>query len=262
MIEKLKKIKNTIIVLGNKLVPKYLLYISDSENYSINEFVKKISLSVKEKEIILDAGAGKCPYRKYFLHANYQATDFENVFNASDDYEYDFICSLDNIPKENNLYDVILNTQVLEHVEYPQKVINEFYRILKPGGRIFLVVPQGWGIHGEPYHYYNFTKFGIQSLCNNAGLEVKYIKERGGYLWYLSKRIKDMPTYLYASMKSHSNIKVRYFMYFTYPIYLLTLPIFKLIIPIILFYLDFLDEKKDFTLGYKCEIVKPIGKIK
>jgi len=37
----------------------------------------------------------------------------------------------------------IINTQVLEHVEYPQKVLDEFYRILAPGGKLFLTAPQG-----------------------------------------------------------------------------------------------------------------------
>jgi len=63
---------------------------------------------------------------------------------------HNFICSLDNIPKPNNSYGVIINTQVLEHVAEPQKVITEFYRILKPKGKLFLTAPQGWGIHGEP----------------------------------------------------------------------------------------------------------------
>ena len=37
---------------------------------------------------------------------------------------------------EDNSVDFVMSVSVLEHVKYPQKVVDEMHRILKPGGRI------------------------------------------------------------------------------------------------------------------------------
>ncbi len=68
--------------------------------------------------------------KEHFSHAKYESTDIM----ALPGIEHDFLCSLDNIPKLDNCYDVVLCTQVLEHVEYPQAVVHELFRILKQGG--------------------------------------------------------------------------------------------------------------------------------
>jgi SAM-dependent methyltransferase len=85
----------------------------------------------------------------------------------------------------------------LEHVEYPQKVIKEFYRILKPKGKLFLTAPLAWRLHSEPYHFYNFTKYGLESLFKNAGFKVIFIKKRGGLFWFLEEIIKIIPPYIF-----------------------------------------------------------------
>lgn len=125
---------------------------TNAEAFSITTFMECAARIVKPSDKILDAGAGSCRYKKYFSHAQYESTDKSTYF------KHDFICSLEKIPTHNSSYDVIVCTQVLEHVEYPQKVINEFYRILKQEGKLFLTAPQGWGIHEEPYHFFNFTQ--------------------------------------------------------------------------------------------------------
>lgn len=45
------------------------------------------------------------------------------------------------LPVESELADVVTMLAVLEHMEYPRAVIQEIYRILKPGGIILLTVP-------------------------------------------------------------------------------------------------------------------------
>ncbi|MGE3783147.1 MAG: class I SAM-dependent methyltransferase [Alphaproteobacteria bacterium] len=44
----------------------------------------------------------------------------------------------ESLPFSDNTFDLILSHQVLEHVENPAAVIREAYRVLKPGGYIFL----------------------------------------------------------------------------------------------------------------------------
>lgn len=105
----------------------------------------------------LDAGAGESPHKKLFSKHKYVAIDAA-CGNSNWDYgNLDIICNLDKIPIANDEFDGIICTLVLEHVCQPQSVLNEFYRILKPGGLIYLSAPQGWGIHQAPHDYFRFT---------------------------------------------------------------------------------------------------------
>lgn len=163
---------NYIKKIFKKIIPVSFLEKLNTEIYSIDKFVKFSSNEIPANALVLDAGAGSCPYKKYFNNHHYESTDFENIFEIEHKNKHSFICSLDNIPKSDNYYDAIINTQVLEHVENPQLVLNEMYRILKPGGKLFLTAPQGWGVHGAPYHFFNFTNYGLELLLKKSGFNI------------------------------------------------------------------------------------------
>jgi SAM-dependent methyltransferase len=266
MVDMLKFIKRIyrIWLLFEKAIPHFIRIRVDSESFGITKFMEFASKKVKSSDEVLDAGAGSCPYRKYFSHAKYISTDLEDIFDKSSKHKHDFICSLDKIPKPNNSYNVIINTQVLEHVEYPQKVINEFYRILKPGGKLFLTAPQGWGIHGEPYNFFNFTKYGLESLFKNAGFKIMFIEPRGGILRLLGERIRIFPSYILQqylfrenkNSKDSIKFKPRPLVFILIPLFFIMMPICGYFIPFLFFYLDRLDKKKDYTLGYSCYCIK------
>jgi len=42
---------------------------------------------------------------------------------------------------DNNCFDFIISSEVIEHTENPYRAIEEFYRVLKPGGILALTVP-------------------------------------------------------------------------------------------------------------------------
>ncbi|MBU0731251.1 methyltransferase domain-containing protein [Patescibacteria group bacterium] len=243
----LAKIKNS--------VPESLRLRLDAEKFGVLELIKFASNNINESARVLDAGAGPCPYKKHFSHTCYESTD------VIEKNKHDFYCRLDDIPQPDNSYDAILNTQVLEHVEYPQKVIDEFYRILKPGGKLFLTAPGQWQVHEAPNHYYNFTPYGLGSLFKDAGFKIKFIKPRGGVYWFLGKTTKALPRYLLEPYLFEETEGVKKFKLtpqgiLLSPFILLALPFTGFLIPLTCFYLDGLDKRKDNTLGYACYCVK------
>lgn len=48
------------------------------------------------------------------------------------------------IPLADNQFDCVLILAVLEHLEYPEEIIRECYRLLKPGGRLIVTVPSNY----------------------------------------------------------------------------------------------------------------------
>lgn len=262
----LKKIYATLPWLPARALPKSLRVKLDAERYSIDQFVWNFVVpNINSTDLLLDAGAGFGRYRKELSKAQYVATDFNQIFHKESAQNLDFVCSLDDIPKPDNTYDVIVNTQVLEHVEFPDRVIKELYRVLKPGGKLFLTTNQTWMVHGAPHNYYFFTKYGLESLFKQAGFEISFINARGGVFWTLGKFFNILPAYLFYQL-CYEGFKQTAFKQpkllhpvraiLLYPFYLIAQIVIATILPLIFFYLDRFDRQKDFTLGYACYCIK------
>jgi SAM-dependent methyltransferase len=65
----------------------------------------------------------------------------------------------------SNSVDCVITISTLEHVRYPQKVVAEIHRILKPGGVVYVNVPFIFPWHGDPDDFYRFSHHGIKILC-------------------------------------------------------------------------------------------------
>lgn len=89
----------------------------------------------------------------------------------------DIAADIENCPIADASVDYVILDSVIEHVPNPQAVINEVWRILKPGGQLFCINPFLFPYHGYPAHYCNFTRDGIQHLLRNfskAAVEPHY----------------------------------------------------------------------------------------
>ncbi len=61
-------------------------------------------------------------------------------------------------------FDVVLLSNVLEHVFEHRKAVDECYRVLSPGGTLVLVVPFLYPLHDVPGDYWRFTEFTLERL--------------------------------------------------------------------------------------------------
>ena len=61
-------------------------------------------------------------------------------------------------------FEVVLCTEVLEHLPEPQKAIDEIFRVLEPGGSLLLTTRFLFPIHDAPHDYFRFTKYGLRHL--------------------------------------------------------------------------------------------------
>lgn len=253
--------------LPERLVPgpwkKYL----DPERHTIDQFMwKKVVPTLKQNDLLLDAGAGFGRYKKELAGTRYESCDFEQVFDQEAKETLTFICDLSDIPKEDNRYDVIINTQVLEHVEHPQTVVNELFRVLKPGGKLYLTTNQTFMVHAAPYCYYFYTNFGLASLFKHAGFEVNSIEARGGMGFVLAEFMALFPRNIfyqlcYEGFKSgvykKPKLKRPMLAALLFPVYLVSQFVFGVWIPLLFAWLDRFDRQQHATLGYSCVCTKP-----
>ena len=114
---------------------------------------------------ILDVGCGGQPYKKYCNHFVYKAHDFAKLDASTQINEgryglLDYISDISHIPERDCCFDVVLNTEVLEHVPNPIEAVKEMARLLRPGGKLILTAPLGSFMHQKPYHFYGgFSRF-------------------------------------------------------------------------------------------------------
>lgn len=83
---------------------------------------------------------------------------------------------LHHIPVEACHFDAILCIAVLEHVENPEEVMPEFFRVLKPGGHLILEVPFLQPEHKVPTDFQRYTKDGLVSLATRHGFRVERVE--------------------------------------------------------------------------------------
>jgi SAM-dependent methyltransferase len=65
---------------------------------------------------------------------------------------------------EDNTFDCVVCTEVLEHTLQPFHAVDEMHRILKPGGLAFVSTPFNFRIHGPLPDCWRFTEHGLRAL--------------------------------------------------------------------------------------------------
>lgn len=153
---------------------------------------------------LLDAGAGNMIYKEYCDHLNYISQDFGEY----DDLDFeeglqvkgwhskkvDIISDIVSIPLEDNSIDVILCSEVFEHIKDPIKALGEFARLIKHSGILLLTAPVCSITHMAPYYYANgFSRYWYEANLQEAGFEILEITPRGNWFTFMAQELERLP---------------------------------------------------------------------
>jgi len=179
-------------------------------------FLKIVEGKLIKKNIksILDAGSGIGVYSfwlaKKFPHSKVLGGEididkiiftkkFAKIINA-DNVEFEYY-DITNPTKNRNKYDLIINIDVLEHVDNYKKVLKNFYELLTPRGYLYLHTPQPdqkrifknlkeW--HHEDHVHEGFTPQELKRELNKLGFKIIDIKQTFGFFGKLAWELNHL----------------------------------------------------------------------
>jgi SAM-dependent methyltransferase len=223
-------------------IPQWFHRRAEVDTIVLYDFLEAASVAIPQGSRLLDAGAGESQYRALFQQTRYIGVDLA-IGDSSWNYQrLDARCDLSRLPFVSQAFDVVLCTQVLEHVVQPQQVLAELSRALRPGGTLYLSAPQSWHQHQTPHDYYRFTSYGLRYLLEQAGFEVESLRPMGGYFWFLAFQLQNVNYWLFPRGMPHR--------WLTWPLRALNGIVFQLLCSLALYYMDRFDKAKDETFGY------------
>jgi SAM-dependent methyltransferase len=119
---------------------------------------------------VLDYGCGARPYEYLFENNLNKYTGIDVGSNPRADK---LIGPQDPLPENDEQYDFVLSSQVLEHVENVDKYMDECRRVLRNDGHLLLSTHGTWQFHASPYDYNRWTHLGLKLLLKKHGFEVE-----------------------------------------------------------------------------------------
>lgn len=133
---------------------------------------------------LIDLGCGKAPLLGAYETrcSSIVLADWAN--SAHENLLLDVVIDLNKplMALDSSSFDVVLLSDVLEHICEPAALMAEISRILKPGGRLLLNVPFAYWIHEAPHDYYRYTRYALERFARESGLEVLELAPLGGWI--------------------------------------------------------------------------------
>jgi ubiquinone/menaquinone biosynthesis C-methylase UbiE len=167
-----------------KVIDKYLPDESSRQTHAFAEairVIRKMNASGINNLKLVDLGCGDgnsyYKFRKANASIDWLGVDIEESPEVNRRTDKNLkVVNFDgvNIPLEDNSVDFIYSHQVFEHVRYPQALIKEIHRVLRPNGKFV-----GSTSQVEPFHsrsFWNYTPYGFATLLEEAQFKNIYFK--------------------------------------------------------------------------------------
>lgn len=131
------------------------------------QYLKEKLQNLSSSKVILDLGAGPSQFRELTRR-------FENSFSV-DFLPYELVNVVADLTKtlpfKKSSFDIILLSNVLEHIPNTDFLLKECFRILKKDGFIIGTVPFLMKIHQKPYDFHRFTNYMLEKILKDSGFK-------------------------------------------------------------------------------------------
>jgi ubiquinone/menaquinone biosynthesis C-methylase UbiE len=171
----------------------YLSVVYDEKSHPYNDYPKKLcaylfqSFALRQGMKMLEPGCGRGELLNNFkelgldvvgVDISSEAANFDNGLDVK-------LCDIENekLPFKDNTFDVIYSKSFIEHLYYPERYLEEAFRVLKPNGLLITLVPD-WESNYKTYfddftHRTPFTSVALEDAYEMYGFsEVNVFKFR------------------------------------------------------------------------------------
>ncbi|MHC1697481.1 MAG: methyltransferase domain-containing protein [Geobacteraceae bacterium] len=153
---------------------------------------------------ILDAGAGQLKYKRFCAHLDYLSQDFAQYDGRGDgsglqtgswdQSKIDIVSDITDIPEPDASFDAIMCIEVLEHLPDPLLALQEFSRLLRPGGQLIVTAPFCSLTHFAPYHYCSgFNRYYYETHLPRFDFTLADFQENGNFFEFLAQEVRRIP---------------------------------------------------------------------
>jgi len=173
--------------------------------WSIKERIEAIEADLKRPLRILEIGSG-FGYLTYSLgQRGHQCLGIdiskEAVESACEEFGNHYkVCDLATLAAEGDeRFDVIVATELIEHIEDPVALLKTAKQLLNPGGWILLTTPNkdlysdrmAWHTDAAPVHLWWFGKSSMRQMAWRLGMQVQFV-DFSGFYGNETKAVKGM----------------------------------------------------------------------
>ncbi len=171
--------------------------------YLVDEFFARHCGLLPSGSSLLDLGGNGIEKRGRFDidHYGFSVT----YLNCSGSKRPDVQADAAHLPFRATAFDVVICSELLEHIHNPDRVLSETYRVLKPGGVLLLTVPFLFPVHADPRDYLRYTDQYLSLLLKTSGFEDIEIEWQGKF-WSVAA---EMCRGLVCELQEYSDLRGR-----------------------------------------------------
>ncbi len=142
----------------------------------------RVSALIAPGEKVLDVGCGTARFARHVEHAVYVGLE-QHVATTSADVRSETVAQ--HATAHPDAYDVVCSFHVAEHTSEPASFVGDMIRCLRPGGRLFLVVPSWpsaltdipiFAPNGPPHHLSWWSNLALEALAAQLRLIVENVE--------------------------------------------------------------------------------------
>ena len=193
--------------------PLYLLYKNHLYNFLVRRFVIRRQLKEKTFKKILELGCGISPLlkqRKGIIQTDFSWRALRHLNSQDRDGKAyrPVSCDATRLPFQDEVFDCVVCSEVLEHIEDDGQALGEIARVLRPGGELYLTCPMHqkyFGFDDEFVgHYRRYEITELQSRLFSHGLDEA---QTTTVLGPLEKIIMERVVRLFAHRRKNNDSK-------------------------------------------------------